>query len=271
MSAYEDLVYREYQARLVQAVEPLRIGLQNHAVYTRLNSLWPLRLFMEAHVFAVWDFMCLVKTLQQRLTTVTTPWLPPSDPFSARLINDIVLVEESDQVDHERYGSHFELYLVAMEEVGASTRSIRSFLRAIGEGRDVADALIASDASPTVRGFVMNTMATIQRGTHEVAASFLLGRETVIPLMFEQVLKVTSHLPAPMLNWYLDRHITVDSDEHGPAGWRLLSRLCGPDETRWREAEVAAKRALHSRRVLWDGVCSALRPAAANPTVPLPT
>ena len=271
MSGSEDLVCREFQIRLVQAVEPLRNSLQNHAVYTRLNSIWPLRSFMEAHVFAVWDFMCLVKTLQQRLTCVTTPWLPPSDAVSARLINDIVLVEESDQVEHDRYASHFELYLIAMEEVGANTRAIRTFLGALQSGQDVAEALRASDVGPSVRGFVTNTMATIPRGSHEVAASFLLGREAVIPLMFEQVLKVTSHLPAPMLNWYLERHITVDSDEHGPAGWRLLSRLCGDDETRWLEAEASAKRALLSRRALWDGVCSALRPSAANPTAPLST
>ena len=271
MSGSEDLVCREFQIRLVQAVEPLRGQLQNHAVYTRLNSIWPLRLFMEAHVFAVWDFMCLVKTLQQRLTCVTTPWLPPSDPLSARLINDIVLVEESDQVEHGRYGSHFELYLVAMDEVGASTRAIRAFLGAIAAGHDVAEALRACDVGPTVRGFVTNTISTLGRGTHEVAASFLLGREVVIPLMFEQVLSVTSRLPAPMLNWYLDRHISVDSDEHGPAGWRLLSRLCGADETRWHEAEAAAKRALIARRALWDGVCSGLRPPAPNPSAPLST
>ena len=220
--------------------------------------LAPLRTFMESHVFAVWDFMSLLKSLQQRLTCVRTPWQPPADPTSARLINEIVLVEESDQVSEGQYGSHFELYMKAMDEVGANTRPIKGFLRALRDGQTVASALAMTQVPSSTKAFVMNTMATVGRQTHEVAAAFLLGREAVIPAMFEQVLHVTRSMEVPMLNWYLERHIEVDGDEHGPAGWQLLGRLCGNDMRRWAEAEASARRALHARRALWDGVCEAL-------------
>jgi hypothetical protein len=243
---------------LARTLEPLRRALRDHSVYRRLDSLASLRVFMEAHVFAVWDFMSLVKTLQQRLTCVCAPWLPPNDPVSARLINEIVLAEESDQVDGGRCGSHFDLYLEAMDEVGANSQPIRRFLAALRQGQPMAAALGNTEASSATKAFVLNTMATVERSTHEVAASFLLGREALIPMMFERVLAVTHETDAPMLNWYLARHIEVDGDEHGPAGWRLLERLCERDARRWSEAEVSARRALLARNRLWDAVCEAM-------------
>jgi hypothetical protein len=222
------------------------------------DPLTPLRIFMESHVFAVWDFMSLVKTLQQRLTCVRAPWLPPSDPMSARLINEIVLCEETDEFAQGRYASHFDLYLTAMEEVGANTAPIRAFLAALRDGSSITAAMARIDIQSSTKAFVINTMETICGETHEVAASFLLGRENVIPMMFHEVLRTTTALEAPMLKWYLQRHIEVDGDEHGPAGWRLLARLCGSNATLWAEAEACAKRALYSRRDLWDGVCEVL-------------
>jgi hypothetical protein len=238
----------------------------NQAPANQVNDelLAPLRTFMESHVFAVWDFMSLLKSLQQRLTCVRTPWQPPPDPTSSRLINEIVLCEESDQVSEGVYGSHFELYMKAMDEVGANSRPIKGFLRALRDGQTVASALAMTQIPSSTKAFVMNTMATVGRQTHEVASSFLLGREAVIPAMFEQVLHVTSTMEVPMLNWYLARHIEVDGDEHGPAGWQLLGRLCGNDMRRWAEAEASARRALHARRALWDGVNEALDARGLN-------
>jgi Protein of unknown function (DUF3050) len=308
MFAANDTLSGLFQERLANTIDPLQKALMNHAVYRRLSlqpdaangngtnrsgeyrlgspaarsaelgwgpaahaavdPLTPLRTFMESHVFAVWDFMSLVKTLQQRLTCVRTPWHPPADPLSARLINEIVLVEETDEVEKGQYASHFDLYLTAMEEVGANTQPMRTFLAALREGRSITAAMARTDIQSSTKAFVMNTMESICGETHEVAASFLLGRESVIPLMFEQMLGTTAKLEAPTFTWYLKRHIEVDGDEHGPAGWRLLTRLCGSNAMRWCEAEASAKRALYSRKALWDGVVEALeqrqRPPVAH-------
>ena len=259
----DDAQAKVLQNSLVRAVQPLRWALTSHELYGRLDVLSRVCVFMESHVFAVWDFMTLVKTLQQRLTCVATPWHPPSDPVSARLINEIVLGEESDECGEGRYGSHFELYLEAMAEVGANTEPIRRFLNGLNDGRPVALAIAGSEVPTSTKAFVINTLATAEGSTHEVAASFLLGREAVIPEMFEKMLGAIDGIKAPTLRWYLERHIEVDGGQHAPMGFRLLRRLCGSDGVRWDQAERSARRALTARRALWDGVCRAMEGSTA--------
>jgi hypothetical protein len=96
----------------------LKDALLGHPVYREINSLAALRLFMEHHVFAVWDFMSLLKTLQVRLCCVGVPWLPAADPQATRFINEIVLAEESDEDGQGGYLSHFGLYLRSMTRCG---------------------------------------------------------------------------------------------------------------------------------------------------------
>src|SRR3979409_1291982 len=120
----------------------LRARLLDHAVYAEVASVEDLRRFMEDHVFAVWDFMSLLKRLQQDLTCTKVPWFPADNARAARLINDIVIGEETDVDPDGSYVSHLDLYLRAMADVGASTRQFQTFRSLARVGSSAEGALV---------------------------------------------------------------------------------------------------------------------------------
>lgn len=244
------------------AIEPLRTRLLEHPLYSRFQTLENLRIFMEHHVFAVWDFMSLLKALQRRLTCVNVPWVPQGEPAVRVLINQIVLGEESDCSPDGRSSSHFELYLEAMLEAGAATAPMDEFIRLLCNGVEVEAALEAVRAPECVRDFVAGSFQVIREGKiHAVAAAFTYGREDLIPSMFgELVASLNTQFPGRVetLRYYLDRHIQLDGDEHGELGRQMVASLCGNDPLLWEEAREAAVRVLKQRLALWDGISAAI-------------
>ncbi len=248
-------------AVLESSISQARNQLLEHPLYTRISDLASVRGFMQFHAFAVWDFMSLTKALQQQLTCTQVPWVPNPEPELARFINEIVLGEESDEDGNGGFTSHYELYLAAMREVGADTARITGFVERVQKTDDF-DGLIARLAPEGgVFAFVDSTFSMIRRGTHAAAASFLFGREDVIPEMFAKVLE-QEHLHEDAryrsLRWYLERHIELDGDHHGPLARRLLRSLCGDSDEKWEEARLAAEDSIAARIRLWDYVCGAL-------------
>jgi len=244
------------------AIEPLRTSLREHPLYPRLQTLENLQVFMEHHVFAVWDFMSLLKTLQRRLTCVNVPWVPQGEPAVRALINEIVLGEESDRSPDGRPNSHFELYLEAMHEAGATTTAMDEFICLLCDGVEVEAALAKVRAPECVRDFLAGTFQIIREGKiHAVAAAFTYGREDLIPSMFgELVGSLNTQFPGKVetLRYYLERHIQLDGDEHGELGRQMVASLCGNDPLRWEEAREAAVRVLEQRLALWDGITAAV-------------
>jgi hypothetical protein len=238
-------------------------ALLAHPLYAELRGLSEVRVLMRAHVFAVWDFMSLLKSLQGSLTCTTVPWTPPADIDLARFINEIVLGEETDEVEPGRPISHCELYLRAMRDVGADDSAFRAFLARLQAGEYAPRALAADPAIPPhARDFALFTLKTARAPVHRVAASFLYGREDVIPDMFRKIVaEVCAQRNRSLKNMelYLNRHIDVDSGSHGPLARRMLSSLCGSDAAKWREAETTAREAIRARLALWDGVLGDIR------------
>jgi hypothetical protein len=241
---------------LLDETADLRQELLHHPVYQRICDQKSLRCFMQHHVFAVLDFMWLLKRLQRELTCCNHPWLPPASPELARFVNEIVLGEESDENGHGGYGSHFELYLDAMSDVGADQSQIDSFQSALRGGMSVSAALAAVDIPDSVRQFVTFTDSVSRYGTSaEVACVFCLGREDVIPDMFQRLLHGfdLAGLEAPRLRYYIQRHIELDGDQHGPLTRRMVDQLCSSGPL--MEAALKTSREAIQRRIqLWDGV-----------------
>ncbi len=242
---------------LQNRIQPLREQLLNHAVYEAVRDQQGLQMFMEHHVAAVWDFMSLLKSLQRRLTCTTVPWVPAAQAHAVRILNEIVLTEESDEVEAGHYLSHFEIYLGAMAEVGAHREPMIALVQSLhaATSPDAAIQQLMNSALPAAaKAFSQTTFAHVQAPVHVSASSFLLGREDLVPQMFQRLIV---HLPLPansLFRFYLKRHIEVDGDSHGPLARQLLEQLCDQDQQRWDEATAAAIEALQARLLLWDSL-----------------
>ena len=242
--------------KIEERIAPLRARLAVHPLYVRIRTEAQLRVFMQSHVFAVWDFMSLLKSLQGRLTCVTSPWTPTKLPASRRFINEIVLGEESDEYEGEPI-SHFELYLRAMQQAGASTSEIHNLLSDL-DSTPVLEAVDRAQIPEGARAFLRSTFGLIETGKlHALAAAFTFGREDVIPDMFRALVRDLNARNSGALAtfiWYLERHIEVDGEDHGPLSLKMVADICGEDALKWDEAGAAAEEALEARLALWDAV-----------------
>lgn len=235
-------------------LKTLKHDLEHHIVFKSLKNTKDLQYFMSQHVFAVWDFMSLLKRLQKDICCVEVPWTSPKHGNASRLINEIVLGEESDKLPNGNYVSHFDLYLLAMNDVKADTQPVLQFVESVkSKGFEASLPLIPEPA----RTFVKHTMEIALKGSLAAnLGSFFNGRENVIPGMFTTLLKdwQISEQSAPMFHYYLVRHIELDGDEHGPAGERLINLVIGENSQDYIELLDVSISSIKSRIQLWDAV-----------------
>ncbi|MGY8966532.1 MAG: DUF3050 domain-containing protein [Flavobacteriales bacterium] len=237
---------------------PLRIKLQEHKIYKSIKSIEDIRLFMEHHVFAVWDFMSLLKQLQNQLSCTKVPWLPSRNPEAARLINEIVWGEESDLNRKGIPMSHFEMYLESMQSLGASSQAINELKHRLKKGQTIDQALDEINLPQHILSFLRFTFEVVNtKKNHIIAAVFTFGREDLIPDMFIEIIK---NLTVPEgedlsdLIYYFKRHIELDADEHGPMALKMVTNLCEGNVDKITEALAYSKKALELRIGLWDGI-----------------
>jgi hypothetical protein len=235
----------------LEPIRALRDELNSHPVYAEIRDLDDLRVFMAHHVFSVW-------------APTTTPWMPQGDPAVRYFINQLVLEEESDCIetaDGPRYSSHFEYYQEAMAEIGADPSLPDRFLELVRE-RGLDEALYSDLVPVPARYFTETTFCFIREDKpHAAAAALAVGREQVIPDMFRRLIDGMGIAPAraPAFHTYLQRHIHLDQDFHGPLSMQLLEALCEDDPERLEQAATAAEEAVCARIRFWDGVLEAVR------------
>jgi Protein of unknown function (DUF3050) len=247
---------------LQQAIEPVRQQVVTHAIYGELNSMERVRTFLDSHVFAVWDFMSLLKSLQIQLTCASVPWIPRTLNESTRLINEIVLVEESDEYG-EGYISHFELYRKGMAQAGADGAPVAAFLELLGAGSSVPQAAAEARIPPAAAAFIGATWDIIENApVHCQAAAFAFGREDLIPEMFKQVIQINdTDGRLETFKDYLARHIEVDGEQHTPMAMQMLIDLCGDKQDMWDECVATVRKALQARVDLWTAILASFQAA----------
>jgi len=240
-------------------IRPQRDILLQHPLYSRVKSIDDLRHFLQGHVYAVWDFMSLLKALQAKLTCTHVPWLPVGNPEIRYLINEIVLAEETDiNIDGERQ-SHYEMYIDAMRACGADVTDVAGFIDDVVTTQNIFVSIKKSPLHKGIKAFLDFTFRVIEEGKpHEIAAAFTFGREDLIPGMFTEILRnFEANFPEADLSkliYYFERHIALDADEHGPMAMQMVVELCGGDDQKWKEVEDISRRALEKRIGLWDAI-----------------
>lgn len=242
-----------------QIITPERDALLAHPLYNKIKTVPDLCAFMEGHVYAVWDFMSLLKALQQKLTCTTLPWFASEFPQTRYLINEIVLAEESDLALDGRRLSHFEMYLDAMEAAKANTTLITQLITLLKTGTSITDAINQLPLNRKIQAFLHFSFEIIAGGKeHEIAAAFTFGREDLIPDMFTELLRgFQTHFPEADLTqlvYYFERHIELDGDEHGPMAMQMITELCGEDQSKWNDVIRVSKEALVKRYGMWDAI-----------------
>lgn len=246
--------------KIQETIAPVREQVVSHPLYADLQTLDDVRTFMQYHVYAVWDFMSLLKGLQQQLTCVNVPWIPTGNAATRYLINEIVTGEESDVDKEGNRCSHFELYERAMQQAGADTAPINAVITGIRTGKTIQDLFSAAILPEAVKGFLNFTFNVIATGkAHIMAAVFTFGREDLIPDMFLALVKdLDQKFPGKLdtFIYYLERHIEVDGDHHSQLAMQMVSELCGTDKHKWDEAAEYARQSLYWRHELWSGILS---------------
>lgn len=247
-------------------INALSLSLKNHSLFEKgiIKDLTSLHIFMEHHVFAVWDFMSLIKSLQHHICPSSNCWVP-NDRIrsgSARLINEIILAEETDlDVDGVSAICHHDLYAQAMMEVGADADLIEKWVDAVTDS-GFHFAIENTDVPKASAKFMESTFEFIDTGKpHIIAAAFAFGRETIIPHMFSKLANQLniSKIDCPKFHYYLSRHISLDGETHGPQSLALVEDLCSHDPKHIHEAEQAALKAIRARIKFWDEVERAIK------------
>ncbi|MEC9108460.1 MAG: DUF3050 domain-containing protein [Bacteroidota bacterium] len=245
--------------KIRDSIKEPREKLLNHKLYTEIKSIEDLQIFTSNHIFAVWDFMSLLKALQNNLTCTKVPWTPNKNSETAYLINEIVLAEETDISQDGKRKSHYELYLDAMIDIGVKVENIEKNIMLLSSSDSIENSIEKLDIHPKIKEFLKFTFSIIDEGKpHKIAAIFTFGRENLIPNMFNEILHEFQNnfteKDISKLIYYFERHIELDEDEHGPMALQMVNELAENDPLKWEEIRDISIVALEKRIGLWDAI-----------------
>jgi pyrroloquinoline quinone (PQQ) biosynthesis protein C len=242
-------------------IEAKMFKLYNHPLFKEVSSIEDGRVFMEHHIYAVWDFMSLVKKVQAIFAPIKTPWLPSKHTKYRRFVNEIILAEESDTLLDGRVMSHCEMYLEAMKEIGARTRPFENFIEAL-QSHGLESSEVEEIVPESALAFMKHTFSVVNsKQAHCIIGAFCYARENVIPGMFQSLLNQSSITDeeAPTFMEYLKKHIELDADEHGPMAIKMVDLACGGRVKYTREVEMIVTHSIQARITFWDGVLDAIK------------
>lgn len=236
-------------------IEKLTKDLFNHPLYRNIKNDEDIKIYMKHQIWCVWDFMTLVKSIQLAIIPPSIYWTPPKDASLGAYIYEVLLTEETDiTYKAEGRASHFETYLESMKYANVDTNPILNFIKGLQNGLSYEDSISNSGITKPAKNFVDTTIKFARSPVHISVSVFCLSREGIIPGMFSRLLKNLSlSKDLFIFSWYINRHIALDSDSHGPLSIKLFKTVVDTEEKE-KEALSAALEALKARKYFMDEI-----------------
>lgn len=240
--------------------------LDDHPIYDRLVGRGPIQAFMEAHVFCVFGYQQLLRSIHRDLMGVSQTLHNEAFKEAFRIMHEIVLEEELDFSDEGRIVSHLELYLEAMREMDCDLSWVFGFLDDWERHVPPLEALGRSGFPDSIKEFGAFIFSSLNRPLHEKATIFFYEGEPYIPDRFLYHLELqTEALPLSLWLDYWERHIEGVKKPGFSAAGRLVEILCAKDPKLNHEAERAAEEVLKKRKKLFDALEATLVGAQEAP------
>ncbi len=229
--------------------------LETHKLYERVSDENALRTFVEHHVICVWSYSFLLRNIYQELVSVIHPLNSQGQKEAIRLISEIILDEEVEEQHDGSLMSHMEVYMEAMQDLGADLGPIVTFFDMQDAGADWQDALEAAEFSPAITEYARCIGSFFKRPLHERAAILFYEGEPYIPDQFLSKLGLLSskHRTHRLLD-YFERHIEGLKRPGFSAAGRLVEIFCGDSDAFNEAAEKAAECAMKARIEFWNQV-----------------
>ncbi|WP_304238572.1 DUF3050 domain-containing protein [Jiulongibacter sediminis] len=249
--------------KLKKVITPFQEKLIDHKVFLSIESLEDLHVFMQNHVYDVWDYMSLLKSVQFHENYTKGPWFPTELPESTYLINEVVLYKESDISFFGKRASHFELYLDAMKQSGCKTANITTFIRELKSSDDLKRAFFLAKTPLETSVFVNHTFDVINNSNiHEQAAVLTYGRAVKYPETFFSLIDSFQEKYPEKLSFfkfYLERQQNIDSELDSYLATKMLTEICQTNDTCWNQVIVATIKSLEKRLNLLNGIYRQLK------------
>lgn len=263
---------KESRLTAMQAhLQPWVERITHHPLPHTMTNYKALQMFLHHHVFAVWDFFCLLKALYRELACTDILWQPPLEPYGAHLLHGILGEEEGDTDLTGTPLSHFEWYLHAMNACGANTATINNFIKRLNitpltttttpdmAYQRVCAALDHPSVPKGAQAFVTQTFKSITQPLPALAGAFVFGREGITADLFAPIISRIQTFPQKTYNpevliRYFQRHVNLDTQNHFPKAFEMLNRFCQNDSSQWQCAQEGAEQALQARLRFLDAI-----------------
>ncbi len=242
----------------LQTVQPLRKQIVHHDIFQQLDSLEHLQLFMESHAFVVWEDLSIVRAFQKSKNKDFVPWALRENAAQMRSLYATLLLAEADLDMEGKPQNHLDLYIQAMEEVGANTSKIGLLMRYLEQGVPWVDAVSSLRINPRYKEGIIHLLRHLELAeAHHLYALFGFARLHQIPPLLEATaLDLAEQHPEHVATfvYYLEQARQYMCLQEDVLMAQMLTEQCGQDKEKWDSCTRLVAEVLQWRIKVLDSI-----------------